>query len=187
MRLSRASGSPSQNCRPSNYRRNQLSPVTAILDGRYADTPITIAPPVEDFHYVFASFVAESRNENMQPPDDFVREVSAVMDAVAQIGMDELPRQTDTRTLLSRLLSVTFGQPANSNRTSADHILTFSRDSPPLGRAALAIVEETFEPGSSHDGSVQGSFSYVQHWTDPSQKVRRSRIRYSLNAPANHA
>ena len=186
MRLAPVSSSPSQNCRPSNYRRNQLGP-TAIRDGRYADTPITIAPPVEDFHYAFASFVAELRNENMHPPDDFVREVSEVMDAVAQIGTDELPRQTDTRTLLSKLLSVTFGQSVDSNRTSADNILTFRRESPPLGLAALAIVEETLELGSSNDGSVQGSFSYVQHWTDPSQKVRRSRIRYSLNAPANHA
>ena len=150
-------------------------------------TPTTIALPVEDFHYVFASFVAEIRDQNTQPPDDFVREVSEVMDAVAQVGTNELPRQTDTRALLSKLLSVTFGQAVNCIRTSADRILTFSRESPPLGLAGLAIIEEKLELGSSNDGAVQGSFSYVQHWTNPDQKVRHPRIPSSLRALANQA
>ncbi|KAI0720808.1 hypothetical protein C8T65DRAFT_632871 [Cerioporus squamosus] len=152
VRQSGSSGSPSQNCQPPNYRKYQLGP-TPILDGRYGDTPNTIAPPVEDFHYAFASFVAEYRDGNTQPPEDFVRKVGKLMNAVSKIGTDEVRRQSDTRSLLSNLLSVTFGQLGDI-----------------LGLAGLAIVEEKLELGTSGDGSVQASFSYIQHWTDGKQK-----------------
>ncbi|KAI0720807.1 hypothetical protein C8T65DRAFT_735744 [Cerioporus squamosus] len=171
VRQSGLSGSPSHNCKPPNYRKYQLGP-TPILDGRYADTPNTIAPPVENFHYAFASFVAEYRDERTQPPEEFVRKVGKLMGAVSTIATNEICRESDTRGLLCGLLYATFGELLNSNRRSVDHILSYRREGPSLGLAALAIIEDSeLELGTSDDGSVQGSFSYIQHWTNPSQKV----------------
>ncbi|TFK91192.1 hypothetical protein K466DRAFT_542114 [Polyporus arcularius HHB13444] len=171
--LTGPSGSPSQNCKPHNYLKYQRGPIP-ILDGRYAaDTPTTIAHPVEDFHYAFASFVAEYRDENTQLPEEFVRKVGALMDAVSVIDTDGSHRESDTRALLSNLLAVAFGRPVNSTRMwfSADHLLNYRREDSPLGVAALAIIEEHIELGVSGDGSVQGSFSYAQHWAHLSQKA----------------
>ncbi len=163
-------GTPSQNCKPKTYFKIQCGDFP-ILDGRYGDKPTTIAPPVEDFHYAFAQFRAELRDEQLQPPEEFVRQVAALMDHVSQIQTDEVRRQTTTRSLLSNILSATFAQLVNSNKTSADHIHSFSRVSPPLGIAGLAIVEEKAELGAGGDGSVQGCFSYIQHWMNESQMV----------------
>ncbi|RDX41429.1 hypothetical protein OH76DRAFT_1449674 [Lentinus brumalis] len=162
------SGTPSRNCQPKHYYDYQCG-TFPILDGRYGSRPTTIAPPVEDFHYAFAQFKAECRDEQIQPPEEFVRQVVELMDAVSKIKTDEVPRQATTRSLLSNLLSASFGQLVNSNKTSADHVHSYSRERPPLGLAGVAIVEEKAELGSSGDGSVQGSFSYSQHWMTGSQ------------------
>ncbi|RPD60711.1 hypothetical protein L227DRAFT_585871 [Lentinus tigrinus ALCF2SS1-6] len=142
---------------------------TPILDGRYSDSPNTIAPPIEDFHYAFASFVAQYRDEQLQPPEEFVRKVAELMDTTAQISVDENRRSSTTRSLLRRLLSASFTQLVNKNRTSADHMISYNRETAPFGVAGLAIVEEKAELGFGGDGSVQGSFSYAQHWTDRNQ------------------
>ncbi|TFK81715.1 hypothetical protein K466DRAFT_557559, partial [Polyporus arcularius HHB13444] len=157
------SGTPSRNCHPKPYYEYQCGDFP-ILDGRYGDEPTTIAPPVEDFHYAFAQFKAECSDEQLQPPEEFVRQVAELVNSVSQIETDEVRRQASTRSLLSDLLSATF-----SNTTSADHVHTYSRERPPLGLAGLAIVEEKAELGSSGDGSVQGSFSYIQFWMDAAQ------------------
>ncbi len=96
------------------------------------------------------------------------------MESVSQIKTDEVRRQATTRSLLSNLLSATFGQLVNSDKTSADHVHSYSRERSPLGLAGLAIVEEKAELGSSGDGSVQGSFSYIHFWMDASQAVSAS-------------
>ncbi len=164
------SGTPSQNCKPNTYYKIQCGDFP-ILDGRYGDEPTTIAPPVENFHYVFAQLKAELRDEQLQPPEEFVRQVAELMDSVSQIQTDEVRRQTTTRSLLNNILSATFAQLVDSNNTPAGHVYSFSRVSPPLGIAGLAIVEETAELGAGGDGSVHGSFSYIQHWMNESQKV----------------
>ncbi|RPD77102.1 hypothetical protein L226DRAFT_459785 [Lentinus tigrinus ALCF2SS1-7] len=48
-------------------------------------------------------------------------------------------------------------------------MISYSRKTAPFGVAGLAIVEEKAELGFGGDGSVQGSFSYAQHWTDRNQ------------------
>ncbi|RDX49331.1 hypothetical protein OH76DRAFT_1483274 [Lentinus brumalis] len=164
------SGTPSQNCKPNTYYKIQCGDFP-ILDGRYGDEPTTVAPPVENFHYVFAQLKAELRDEQLQPPEEFVRQVAELMDSVSQIQTDEVRRQTTTRSLLNNILSATFAQLVDSNNTPAGHVYSFSRVSPPLGIAGLAIVEETAELGAGGDGSVHGSFSYIQHWMNESQKA----------------
>ncbi|TFY69880.1 hypothetical protein EVG20_g2962 [Dentipellis fragilis] len=141
-----------------------------ILDGRYGNKHTTVAPPVEDFHYTFAQFKAGYCDESMQLPEDFVRLVGKITDDISMIKADELCHQSCTSSLLSTLLSSTFKQLVNSNRASADHIQSYSRERPSPGLAGQAFVEEKAELGSSGDGSVHGSFSYTQHWTDINQK-----------------
>ncbi|RPD56942.1 hypothetical protein L226DRAFT_615287 [Lentinus tigrinus ALCF2SS1-7] len=151
LRQSGPSGTPSRNCQPNHYHEHQ-SGENPILDGRYGNKHTTIAPPVEDFHYAFAQFKAECHDEQTPLPEEFVRRIGELMDTVSQIKVDdELGRQANTRSLLSNILSATFGQVVNS-------------------LAALAILEEKDELGTSGDGSVQGSFSYLQHWMDQGQK-----------------
>ena len=184
MQQSGSSGTPSQNCRPPDYYRYQDGP-TPILDGRYANHPNTIALPVEDFHSAFACFVAQHKVERLQPPEEFVRKCCQYMDATSKIGTDEKRRESDTRQLLSNLLSATFTQLVNEDRTSANHTMVYSRDKAPLGLAALAIVEEKTELGTGGDGSVQGSFTYTQHWLDSGQRVSAiaGRITISFMTP----
>ncbi len=93
------------------------------------------------------------------------------MDAVSKIETDEVPRRATTRSLLSNLLSASFGQLVNSDKMSTDHLHSYIRARPPLGLAGVAIVEEKAELGFSGDGSVQGSFSYSQHWLDGDRAV----------------
>lgn len=165
---SRPYGTPSGSCQPKLYYEHQGGDFP-ILDGRYGDKPTTIAPPVEDFHHAFAQFKAEYQDERTQPPEEFVRQIGEFMNAVSKIETDEIRRQATIRSLLSDLLSATFGQLVDSSRTSADHVLSYSRVREPLG--ALAIVEENAEHGTDGDGSVRGSFSYIQHWFDANQDV----------------
>ncbi|KAJ8482566.1 hypothetical protein ONZ51_g5275 [Trametes cubensis] len=170
VRQSGPSGSPSRNCQPKQYYEHQCGD-NPILDGRYGSKPTTVAPPVEDFHYAFAQFKAQCSDEQLPVPEEFVRKVDEVTIAVSKIKVDgELSPEANTRSLLSNLFSATFGQLDNSTKTSADNVYSYSRVRQPLGLAALAIVEEKAELGSSGDGSVQGSFSYMQHWLDQGQR-----------------
>ncbi|KAI0703658.1 hypothetical protein C8T65DRAFT_709207 [Cerioporus squamosus] len=144
-----------------------------ILDGRYGNKPtrITIAPPTADFHCAFAQFKAQCSDEHLLVPEKCVQKVGELMDAVSKIKTDgKLRHQANTRSLLSNLLSVTFRQLINSNRASADHVHSYSCVRLPRGLVALAIVEEKAKLHSSGDGSVQGSFSYMQHWMDQGQQ-----------------
>ncbi|PCH34829.1 hypothetical protein WOLCODRAFT_165848 [Wolfiporia cocos MD-104 SS10] len=164
---------PSANCNPANYYTHQNG-IFAILDGRYGDSPNTIAPPVEIYHPVFASFVAEDRYDALDLPTDFVQKVAKLLRTVSQIATIEKSRQATTRSLLSDLLNLTIVQMVNRNSTSADYIVTYHRGSQPLGAAAIAIIEEKSELGSSGDASVQGSFSFIEHWADSNQEALRA-------------
>ncbi|PCH37406.1 hypothetical protein WOLCODRAFT_84409 [Wolfiporia cocos MD-104 SS10] len=156
-----------------NYHTHQ-SGIFAILDGRYGDSPNTIAPPVEIYHPVFASFVAEDRDDTLGLPTDFVQKVAKLLRTVSQIATIERSREATTRSLLSDLLNLTIVQMVNRNSTSADYIVTYHRGSQPLGAAAIAIVEEKDELGSSGDASVQGSLAFIEHWTDSNQDALRA-------------
>ena len=81
------------------------------------------------------------------------------------------PRQMTTRGMLGKLLEYPAIQTVQLNKSSADHMMPYSCKGDVLGTAALAIIEEKPELGTSGEGSVQGSFSFIQHWND--QKVRR--------------
>ena len=153
-----AGGSPSANCNPYRYRECQESERMRILDGRYAEEQNPIPPPIEIFHPVFAAFVAESRDPNLEVPESFVQQIPELMRVVSKIGTEEEPRYATTRELLK-------------NHCVPYDSALYVRCSDPIGMAALASVEEEAELGSGNDAAVKGSFSYREHWAQQGQRV----------------
>ncbi|KAK0478790.1 hypothetical protein IW261DRAFT_1480823 [Armillaria novae-zelandiae] len=147
----RSGMTPSQSCRSRNYFIHQGG-VTPILDGRYGLQGTSIPPPIELYHHIFASFRAGIRDESLQIPAQTVQFTAELMRSTSQIATNESARQSPTRNLL------------NPNKTNSDHILQFQRRSPPMVAAGV-ICEEKAELGWNGEGSVQGSFSYAQYWT----------------------
>lgn len=162
---------PSVSSQPRNYKKHQGGDVP-ILDGRYDTFPTSAAVPVEVFHPAFAHFLALARDGTFQPQDDVVQLTADFIHSASQIVATESPRQMTTRGMLSKLLGYPAIQTVQLNKSSADHMMSYSCKGEVLGTAALVIIEEKPELGTSGDGSVQGSFSFIQHWND--QRVRDS-------------
>ena len=171
--------STSVSARSRNYRNNQDGGLP-ILDGRYGGNgPLPVAPPVEVFHPVFASFVADVADHNMQVPADVVTTTANFMRSLSEIAVSESSR-TDTRDALMDLLAAVVQQTVDKNTSSADQIINYNRTSAPYQQAVLAIVEEKAELGSGSDPSVQGSFSYIEHWISAYRKVGLIALHASL-------
>jgi hypothetical protein len=162
---------PSVSSQPRNYKKHQGGDVP-ILDGRYDTHPTSAAVPVEVFHPAFAHFLSVARDDTFQPQGDVVQLTADFIHSTSQIVAPESLRQMTTRGMLSRLLGYPAIQTVQLNKSSADHLMPYSCTGEVLGTAALAIIEEKPELGTSEDGSVQGSFSFIQHWND--QRVRHS-------------
>lgn len=128
-----------------------------------------IGLPVEIYHHAFAHFLAVSRDESLEPPQDVLDSTIKLMDASSQIVTGELDRQSTTLRLLTETTNPTVMQTVLQNEALSDHIICYTRKG--LGAAALVVIEEKAEPDTSGEGSVQGSFSYLQHWTDNERKV----------------
>ena len=156
---------PSVSSQPRNYKKHQGGDAP-ILDGRYDTIPTSAAVPVEVFHPAFAHFLALARDDTFQPPDDVVWLTKDFIHSTSQIVAAESPRQMTTRGMLSQLLEYPAIQTVQLNKSSADHMMPYSCRGDVLGTAALAIIEEKPELGTSGEGSVQGSFSFIQHWND---------------------
>ncbi|KAJ7241717.1 hypothetical protein B0H12DRAFT_42281 [Mycena haematopus] len=158
--------SPSVNAQSRSYNAYQGQKIP-LLDGRYNATKNTqtIAPPVELFHPVFASFRA--RLEALTDvPEDIVRDTASLMRASSAIQVSEQPRTQNTRTCLAKILKQAFFQVVNLDRTSSDHI-ALCVDTVVHETAAAVIVEEKSELGAGgSEPSVQGSFSYMNFWAD---------------------
>jgi hypothetical protein len=159
---------PSVASKPLNYRefQNGLAP---ILDGRYGTTQNPVALPVEIHHSAFAYFSALARDTERELPNDIIGLTVQLTDVSSQIVTTEVERQSTTRDLLSKILQFPIIQTEHQNRNSPDHAAIYSHTG--IGTAAICIFEEKAELGTSGDPSTQGSFSYLQHWTDPRQKV----------------
>ncbi|KAJ2913992.1 hypothetical protein MD484_g6413, partial [Candolleomyces efflorescens] len=161
---------PSVLSKPVEYHEFQGG-VAPILDGRYCRTQSTVGPPVEIYHPAFAHFIAVSRDEAIEPPQDILDSTIKLMNASSRIVTSEGGRQPTTHDLLMKILNSTATQTAPFNISSSDDTVEHIREGPTLpGAAALVVIEERGELGTSGEGSVQGSFSYLQHWTDPELK-----------------
>ena len=162
---------PSVGANPPQYLKHQDGGVP-ILDGRYGEKQCRlIAPPIEVYHPAFAAFVANASNQSLTVPEEIIQSTAGFMEYVSKISTNE-SHHGETRTWLSKLFSAAVSQSPNKNRTSADHVVLHDRTSDPFVLAALAIVEEKSELGQSGEPSVQGSFSYVEFWTEGDRSVR---------------
>ncbi|EKM50342.1 uncharacterized protein PHACADRAFT_264967 [Phanerochaete carnosa HHB-10118-sp] len=158
----------SQQCQPINYRAHQLTPC-AILDGRRASSQTCICPPIELFHESFAQFRAIAFDDTHQPPEGVIVSTLELMKNASAIATSEAARSGSTRKMLGKLLNLPAVQTVDRNKNSPDHVMICSCRQL-SGTAALAIIEEKAELGTSGEGSVQGSFSYMSHWASPDQK-----------------
>lgn len=167
-----ASSMPSTSALPVNYAQAQQDEGRYIVDGRYAKAcPLRAALPVELFHPVFAQFVTGMADEQLQVPEDVVKDTAKLMLHLSQIAVKEKQRE-DTCDDLSDILDCDITQTVDRNRTCSDHIIIYNRPSHPKDQIALAIIEEKAELGSGgSDPSVQGSFSYEAHWRDTAREV----------------
>ncbi|KAK0458356.1 uncharacterized protein EV420DRAFT_394133 [Desarmillaria tabescens] len=163
---------PSENAKSTNYFDHQGG-VTPILDGRYGLRRTPIPPPIELYNCVFASFQAYIRDESLNIPAQVVQLTAEVMRTVSQISPDESARQSPTRNILSKLLNSPVFQNIDPNNMNSAYILQFQRRSPPIVAAGV-ICEEKAELGWDGEGSVQGSFSYAQYWTQ--KDIQREHI-----------
>ncbi|KIY73275.1 hypothetical protein CYLTODRAFT_440083 [Cylindrobasidium torrendii FP15055 ss-10] len=161
----RSGPTPSLSAQPRNYIAFQNG-TTPITDGRYGKSVNDPGIPVELFHPAFAEFRSVANDNTQQPPLDLIELTLDFMRGVARISTDEASRQGFTRRMLAEIISVGVVQTVNSNKSSADHIVLNMTH----GAAALAVIEEKPELGHSGEGSVQGSFSYLQHWSDVQQE-----------------
>ncbi|KAJ6610940.1 hypothetical protein B0H10DRAFT_1919177 [Mycena sp. CBHHK59/15] len=166
--------SPSVNAQSKSYNTYQGQKVP-ILDGRYnaLKNRQTIAPPVELFHPVFACFRARLEEATTEVAEDIVRDTASLMRSSSAIQVSEQPRTQNTRTSLAKILKQSFLQVVNLDRTSADHI-ALCADTAVHETAAVVVVEEKSELGAGgSEPSVQGSFSYMKFWADPThQRIR---------------
>lgn len=167
---------PSKSAKTPVYFNHQNG-AAPILDGRYADDRTPLALPVEIYHPVFAKFYARSRDETLDPPPDLVVETSNFMVYSSKIQTQEVLRQY-TRTHLSKLLSIVVDLHINDNGTRPNHSITYDRETEPMVRVSLAIVEEKAELGQSGEPTVQASFSYIEHWNQPDRLVGVSILQY---------
>ncbi|KAK0458352.1 uncharacterized protein EV420DRAFT_1270690 [Desarmillaria tabescens] len=163
---------PSESTKSTNYFDHQGG-ITPILDGRYGLRQIPIPPPIELYHCIFASFQADIHDESLHVPAQVVQLTTELVRIVSQISPDESARQSPTRNILSQLLNSPVFQKLNPNKTNSAYILQFQRRSPPMVAAGVICVEKA-ELGWDGEGSVQGSFSYAQYWTQ--KDIQREHI-----------
>ncbi|KAJ2912118.1 hypothetical protein MD484_g8294, partial [Candolleomyces efflorescens] len=139
---------------------------TPIFDGRYTAEQNTVALPVEIFYDGFAEFNADCHDESLEVEPEILKLTIQLMDASSRIVNRESERQCTSRDLIHQLIQYSLTQTTLPNRPSADRTTLHIRRTEPFGTAALAIVEEKGELGTSGEGSIQGCFSFVRHWAD---------------------
>ncbi|KAK0213540.1 hypothetical protein IW262DRAFT_1516901 [Armillaria fumosa] len=149
----------------------QIRVLTGKTQGELAEQPdILRALNKKLYHRAFATFRAGIRHETLQVPAQVVQLTAELMRSASQISTDNFERQGPTRKLLSRLLNRPVFQRLDPNKVNSDYILQFRRRFPPAVAAGV-ICEEKEESDWSGEGSIQGSFSYAQYWTQKDIQV----------------
>jgi hypothetical protein len=160
--IGRKQTTPSNGCNPIPYRDYQQTEY-AFLDGRYGDKPLHMALPIEVYHPSFAGFREKLADLSSPITADIMAKTIKFMKLLAPICVKETERAAAIREALVDVLDIPFLTSVNSNRTQADHIYVTRALN---DYAALLIIEEKSEIGSSGDPSTQGSISWVHYWGD---------------------
>ncbi|KAG5650881.1 hypothetical protein H0H81_010681 [Sphagnurus paluster] len=151
-------------------------------DGRYlVDAPAeTRAPPIQLFHEVFARFLDDLEDKNLEVPTELVRATCIFMGKASGIYKNEDARRAAIRLNLLNLLSVAIGELGNLDWTAGD-ILVIARSSETGDVAATCIIpgeNELISDGGS-DPSARAGSSYGRFWTQPNH----TRIRENSCCP----
>lgn len=126
--------------------------------------------PVELFHPASATFLAIAGDDTRQPSEDVLHATVKFMKTASQIATGEVCQPAST-ILLRELLGYPLIESVNTNKSVAEHTMLHMRSVDPKGSALLCVCEEQMESVASGDATVQGSFSYIQHWAQENQKV----------------
>lgn len=119
-----------------------------------------LALPIEVHHSAFADFCGVLADQNSLIDEEVARDTYAFMLEASRIEDDENKRSLTMRTLLEKLLDLSVSQSINQNKTNTNYTVSTNTSN---GMAALAIIEETDELGTSGEATSQASFSYVHH------------------------
>lgn len=165
---------PSNAAKSGDYRQIQGSDIP-LLDGRLHDEAghQTAAPPIEIYHPVFGNFSKNSKDLNLQIPEDVLRLTASLLRSTSRISVREAPRESASREILAKILNVSLEHVSNQDQSSADYM---SPQHTPLNvSAAPIIVEVKGELGfGGSDPSVQSSFSYARFYCSP--EVRKIKL-----------
>ncbi|ESK88924.1 hypothetical protein Moror_13206 [Moniliophthora roreri MCA 2997] len=159
---------PSVAAEPINYNENQASDAT-LLDGRFnVSGNETVAPPIELYHPVFASFLSYARDKNLEVPEEVLCDTAELIRQCSAIDASESPDAGYRQTLANILRTPVDIQVVHQDGTFSG--CTSPLPTPMNVSAAPYIVDFESHLGSSgFDPTVQLSFSYARFY---SQKNR---------------
>ncbi|KDQ29603.1 hypothetical protein PLEOSDRAFT_1112361 [Pleurotus ostreatus PC15] len=175
---SRRSQTPSEISKSANYRRNQATKETLLLDGRYdfRDPANTTAPPVELYNPAFSQFLADIADPTLEVPKKLIPKVAKLMDLASAIYNAEETRRTKLQGPLNDVMDCALARVTNSDGTAPDatglHVLLKTTSQ----AAAICIEEYQNEYGEgSTDVTTQASFSMQRMWSLPENNFVRER------------
>ncbi|KAJ8699497.1 hypothetical protein PTI98_002607 [Pleurotus ostreatus] len=175
---SRRSQTPSEISKSANYRRNQATKETLLLDGRYdfRDPANTTAPPVELYNPAFSQFLADIADPTLEVPKKLIPKVAKLMDLASAIYNAEETRRTKLQGPLNDVMDCALARVTNSDGTAPDatglHVLLKTTSQ----AAAICIEEYKNEYGEgSTDVTTQASFSMQRMWSLPENNFIRER------------
>ncbi|KAF9492953.1 hypothetical protein BDN71DRAFT_1509053 [Pleurotus eryngii] len=175
---SRISRTPSELSISANYRRNQATKETLLLDGRY-DFPNptnTTAPPVELYNPAFSQFLADIGDPTLEVPKELIPKVAELMDLASAIYNGEETRKQTLQGPLNDVLDCALEGVTNSDATapypSGSQVLVNI-----IGRPTVVCIGEiNSEFGErSTDVTTQVSFLMQRTWSLPDHDYVRER------------
>jgi hypothetical protein len=174
--------SPSDSIKSSHYRSFQETP-HPIYDGRYVtDSPIsTLAPPVELFHPVFASFLDAVNNTSLEVPLAILNATSRLMDIASRLHETEAERKSALEDLLSLAISQPFSLHSNVDRTRSDGVGKLFIGSPINEEAILVLREDKCKSGEGGDPVRQSNFSWAKVYCQHEVSIFLPAITHSQN------
>jgi hypothetical protein len=156
---------PSQSAKSAGYRIYQRN--LPIYDGRYdVNSPIsTTAPPVQLFHPVFAHFLDDIADKDLDLPAATIRAAAAFMASASGIYEKEELRQSTIIPHLSTALSMGMIKIVNSDLTSPDSTILMTLQGGISETVALLLSEDKREIGEGgSDASIQAGLSMIRFW-----------------------
>ncbi|KAF9010899.1 hypothetical protein BDZ89DRAFT_1078046 [Hymenopellis radicata] len=101
------------------------------------------------------------------PPNDFVRDVAALLRKLSAVNTDENTRDKESRLLLAKVLDTNLEKLFNSNKTSADYSSPIKTPIDTISGTPVIIEMKSELGNGGSDPSLQVSFSYEQYFCAP--------------------